>query len=98
VSHKFSIIGKKIKKAKQKLLFTELPQYVHHYSQYTNLAVLPSQHTHTHTFNDARSNGVTCLNNGLTQVFNIPNFLCVCLRFQLAPRDKNLLNLAAASL
>jgi hypothetical protein len=31
---------KKIKKAKQKLLFTELAQYVHHYSQYTNLAVL----------------------------------------------------------
>jgi hypothetical protein len=45
VSHKCSIIGKKIKKAKQKLLFTELAQYVHHYSQYTNLAVLPSQET-----------------------------------------------------
>jgi hypothetical protein len=37
---------KKIKKAKQKLLFTELAQYVHHYSQYTNLAILPSQQTH----------------------------------------------------
>jgi hypothetical protein len=37
---------KKINKAKQKLLFTELVQYVHHYSQYTNLAVLSSQETH----------------------------------------------------
>jgi hypothetical protein len=32
--------------AKQKLLFTEQSQYVHHYSEYTNLAVLPSQETH----------------------------------------------------
>jgi hypothetical protein len=31
---------KKNKKAKQKLLFTEPAQYVHHCSQYTNLAVL----------------------------------------------------------
>jgi hypothetical protein len=43
VSHKSSITGNKNKKAKQKLLFTELAQYIHHYSQYTNLAVLSSQ-------------------------------------------------------
>jgi hypothetical protein len=35
----------KIKKAKQKLLLTELAQHVHPYSQYTNLAVLTSQET-----------------------------------------------------
>jgi hypothetical protein len=39
MSHTFRFIGKN-KKGKQKLLSAELAQYVHHYSQYTNLALL----------------------------------------------------------
>jgi hypothetical protein len=35
----------KNKKAKQELMFTEVAPYFHHYSQYTDLAVLPSQGT-----------------------------------------------------
>ena len=47
VPHKSNIIGKMLKKkAKQKLLLTELAQYAHHCSQYTNSDKISNHETH----------------------------------------------------
>jgi hypothetical protein len=69
------------------------------YAIILNTQVQPFYPVNKHTFNYARSNGVTWLNNALKQMCNIPKLLWVYLPFLVAPEIKiYLLNLAAASL